>query len=60
MTKSEILDSIKYQISRLRDDVYKAGDKADIVYIGEDIGKLYTAFDILLHLDIDWKERPID
>lgn len=47
-----IIEAIESEISRLRANVRMAGDDADIVYIGEDIGKLEVARNILR--DHEW------
>jgi len=51
-SKLEVLDTLKYQLKRRRESVRLAGDDADKVYIGEDIGKLDVVIRII-H-DMDW------
>jgi L-lactate utilization protein LutB len=47
MNLDEVIKTLELEISKQRSHVYLAGDKADVVYIGEEIGKLQTAIKII-------------
>jgi len=49
--RQPILDELDRQIKRRRDSVRLTGDTADIVYLGEDIGKLEIAIEVIKNLD---------
>lgn len=49
--KDRIIHCIKNEIDRLRENVRCAGDDADKVYIGEDIGQLEVAKQIIQNHD---------
>ncbi len=47
MEMSKIITVLQNEIIELRESVCKAGDTADVVYIGEDIGKLEVAISLI-------------
>lgn len=47
MKIKEIIKSLEKEITRLRESVCDAGDTADVVYLGEDIGKLQVIISLL-------------